>query len=277
MRVLLLLALLVVSAASCSVNILEEFADKESNEALLVEAKIQINKRQWQAAINLFNDMTPAFLAQRDVVVLHASAYGGLCGIDFLSLTDAISNMGTSNLLEVLLAEMKGAGAAAYNACNTAEDLLLSNLPASAARTEDENLLVALISLGKMGSILAEDATLDSDDDGVVETTWGGCSATSESLTVARLQEFAFSTVKAIDAISNQSTIGGVFPSGICSLAPPFDTVCAADDPSDFDATLQPLFRGLIREDSDNLGLNRNSDTPCVGGSPFNSVNCVCN
>ncbi|MEO0335316.1 MAG: hypothetical protein AAF202_02925, partial [Pseudomonadota bacterium] len=50
-------ALIVFSTASCSVNILDPFAKKDTDQALLDEAKIEINKGSYSDAIDLFDEM----------------------------------------------------------------------------------------------------------------------------------------------------------------------------------------------------------------------------
>lgn len=266
-----------IASSSCSVNILQEFGESTTNEAYLEEAKVKIDLGLYQDAIDLFDLMTTEFLAERDVVVLHASAYAGLCGVNFLNFVNAIANMGATNLLPTLLNTMKAATATEYAACDAAEDLILAGLPVVTSRTDDENLFAAVVSLAKMGAILAEDSALDSDNNGTVQAAWSGCTAppagTGSPLAVAKLQEFGFSTVTAISALSNQSVITGTFPSTVTTAI----DALGIDAPSDVEAvTAQPLFRGMIREDSDNIGFNLNSVVTCAGPAPDNSANCAC-
>ena len=67
--------LIMLSISACN-NILEPFAT-ESDESLLADAKIHMDKYEWDLAIAKFADMSENFLTGRDVKLIHASAYAG--------------------------------------------------------------------------------------------------------------------------------------------------------------------------------------------------------
>ncbi len=82
-NVTFILFFVLVANLSCSVNILESFADPTTNEALEVDAKKLINKGDYLGAIAKIDKMTSSYRSGRGVVGLRAQAYAGICGLDF--------------------------------------------------------------------------------------------------------------------------------------------------------------------------------------------------
>ena len=78
-RTLFLATILLLANASCSVNILENFADKETNGAYYNEAVKMINNADYDGAITEIAKMKGSYATSDAVISLKASAYTGRC------------------------------------------------------------------------------------------------------------------------------------------------------------------------------------------------------
>lgn len=272
-----LVAFLVLSNLNCTVNILESFANKETNEAYLVEAKRLINDGDYDGALNKLALITGAFAADRSVITLKASAHAGKCGLNFLSFVEAFQNLGTSSIMQFLLAHFVSGTAAKIDSCISAEDLVES-IGSISERTDDENLLLALISFAKIGTVLS--LYTDSDDNGTVDGGYDTCavgaSRVAGNMTTADVRQVGTGITL---AVANIGALAGVIDLGgdeladinaACSvlngLAPALN-FCTITDPTAFTADHLRAIRGLLRETSDGIGLKT-----CVGGVAA----CVC-
>jgi len=175
----LVLALLTCGLISCSGNILKEFAKTDTDEALLIEAKIHMNNSEWAQAIATFGKMSTAFAARREIKLQEAKAYAGSCGVDLLSMADSLSkNLGTGRMLNILMGAMVGSTQAQADDCITAESLITGIAGNAANRTTEENTTVAFIAFGKVGAILAAFAD-DADGNATVDADFNGCDSTA--------------------------------------------------------------------------------------------------
>lgn len=252
---------------SCTVNIMEEFGDPLSDEALLFEAKQLINAGSYTAAVAKFADMTPEFLADREVKIIHASAYAGVCGVDFLDITAALDGLGATRVFVWLVSTFTGGSAAKQTACVAAETLIKSIGTYGADRTPDENLLMAFVGLAKMGAVLSRYGDI-APADGTADVGFDPCQIAQ--LPSADAKEIATGFNIAMDALENigSSTVGSGALTGVttvCSNLPPgYLPLC--DDPpqvatGDIDASEELGIRTIINEDQDvGLGTNCSGD-----------------
>jgi hypothetical protein len=249
---------------SCSVNILENFADKNSNEALFVDAKANINNGDYDAALAKFDQMTGSYLTDRHIILWKATAYGGKCGFRTLKFIEDFAAVGsTTRMFPFLVSEFKGGSPERIDACIAGEHLVES-IADIGSRTADENLLLALLSFAKMGNVLS--LYTDSDpQDGVADTGVDPCldaRATRPTLGVAGdfydadLREFGTGLTLAaanLAAVSSSVDFGADAFSGVPALP-------AVYDPTGFSAAELLAIQSLIKEDSA-VGLGTN----CTG------------
>jgi hypothetical protein len=269
---------------SCSVNALEGFSDKYSNDALFVDAKMQINKGNFDSALSKISDMSPDFQARREVRMLAASAYGGKCGINFLEVVTGLTDLGTTRLFPFLLDQFRGGSPATIDACLAAENIIES-IGAVGARNTDENLFLAIVSLAKMGKVLSY--YLDADQDGTTETfgTVDPCLRARGARTggpfdgdffPADLREFGSGLtlfLQNISALAGQIDLGSgsvtdvtAACADLAGINPSYD-FCSVTDPAAFTADHLQALVTLLNEDSV-LGLGSN----CTG----DVTACVC-
>ena len=267
------MVLVLATLPSCTVNILETFGDPTTDEALLFDAKELLDAGSYTAALAKFSEMTPEFLAEREVKILHASAYAGLCGVDFLNITEALASLGATRIFVWLVSTFPGGDATKQANCILAEDKIKSIGALGTNRTADENFLMAFVGIVKMGVILSRygDTT---PADGTADAGFDPCSGAA--IPSADAKEIATGFNIVVDALSNigGSTVGSDVVTAVAtvcaSLPPPYAGLCAAPAQvltTDIDATEEQGIRTIINEDQD-IGLGSN----CAG----DAAACAC-
>jgi hypothetical protein len=285
-RKIILSLVLAFGTLSCSVNILSEFADTTSDEAIYFAAKDLISQRNYDGALAKFALLSPAYAARRDVLLQWATAYGGNCGIETVPLIQALSTLGTAptaRLFEWLLDYFSASVVTATTqlaACISAESTIKLIGASGSSRDDDENLFMVLISFAKMGKLMAIYA--DSvDSDGTVDPAFDPCA--TPAVGVANSKELATGFFNAYDSLSSLTsvTIGGgqltnlvTSIDGFCGGAPPID-ICPV--------TAQLSIAGVTNADEKALKtmVAENSFvglgvTTAVGACPGDYANCNC-
>lgn len=272
-RSIFLLGLVFCTALpSCSVNILETFADTQTDAALFFDAKMRINNGDYTGALGQFSLMSSAYLDRREVKGVHASAYAGVCGVDFLDMVDALANLGSTRIMIWLMSTFQGGNATKQNACIQAETLIKEIGTLGASRTADENLLMAMVGFAKMGAIISRYGDI-APADGAVDGGFDPCNvgalpspdakeiATGFNITMDALENIGSSTIGA-GALTDVTTACGFLPVGylpLCDDPPQVDT-------TDIDANEEKGIRSLINESQD-VGLGT-----CTG----DAAACAC-
>lgn len=278
-----LAALISAVSLSCSVNVLETFADKNSDEAKYIEARKLVNAGEYEAALLKIAEMGDTYAAKREVKMLKASAYGGQCGFTFLSFVKDISNMGSTLLLPFLTGAFEGGTPERIDACRAAEDVV-NSIGAVADRSSDENMFMVLVSFAKIGNILSLYA--DENQNGVPDTAAdNGGAAFDPCLETPRatrptgpvngdwynddLRELGTGIT---NALSNIGAVAGTVDLGndsldaitnacasLAALNPAYD-FCSITDPADFTTNQLKGIKSLLKE-STVVGLGTN----CTG------------
>lgn len=259
---------MLASSLSCSVNILQTFGNTTSNKALYEDAQIAINKGDYTGALDKISKMTGAFPSTAAVLELKASAYGGLCGFNFLNFVTAFQGIGTQNLFKFLLANFNAASATYIDNCILAQSTIQS-IGAVGVRTTDQNLFLALIEMGKIGNILsyyADPTHTGSATAGFNPCTVGGSRSLGGSITDSDAREIGVGisiAAENLNAISGSVSLGsGSLTSinSLCSALPAAYNFCSVTDPTALTASEVKGVLSLIKE-STVIGLGAN----CTG------------
>lgn len=261
----LLCAFILVGNLNCSVNVLEIFADKTTNEALYVDAQRLMNSGDYEGVLAIIDSMTDDFETTRKVVTLKASAYAGLCGFEFLPFVESLSNMGSTRLFPLLLSHFRGGSTVAkIGYCRTAEDLVES-IGTISERTNDENILLLMISFAKMGVVLSYYADVDQDGtvtpgydvcaDGGATRTAGGAIAEDDIREFGTGLTLAMTNISAVSASIDLGDSSLTAISDACTdlaAIPPGGTYdfCSVTDPAAFTTEHLQAIRSLLKEDS---------------------------
>lgn len=242
----------------CSNNFLSESAQRDTPEAIIFEAEKLLNQRLYSEAITQIETLGATDLARRDVVALRASAYAGRCGLDFISLVQSLQNVSvTDSLFEILLTALKSA--TAYTDCRSAEDLIESIAASAGSRTTNENLLMAFISLAKIGAVLAVDA--DTDNDGVANAGYNACTAAG-GLDDTQAGEIGTAIAHAAQSLSGITGIADTVSSNLTTLCGLLAGACTIVDPAGFSALQLHAIR-TAAHDSGSLGLGTQPGVVC--------------
>jgi hypothetical protein len=261
MAILMLIAM-AMATASCGQNAFLESAKRDSDAALLFEAQKLMNKSQWTEAIEKLQLMSVTGRAKRDSKAALASAYAGRCGLNLIAFADAVANA-SGNLFPVFLSVMRSSDSQDISDCISAETTLLSINEDAAARTANENMLMAFVGWAKIGAILAVEA--DTNDDGSADGGWDAC-----TLSASLKGEIGTGLTISVASLAQTGTsVGGTLSSSINSicttLGPSFD-FCSITDSSAFT--------------SDQLraigALTKSTDQPGVGTCAGNVNTCIC-
>ncbi len=263
-----------VLLTACSSNILEDFADTDSTEAKIAAINDLIDARSFDAALTEFNTLSAADQAVRANQVLLAQIYAGQCGMDFLGLSEDITQIGTSTLMVALMAAFPGAVAADVTACINAEATILGIDTSGANRTTKENLLMAYIAWAKIGVILSQYA--DTDDTGTVDGAFDPCQV--GDLPQTQAQHVATGIANMLDGLGNigSSGVGSDQLTGINAVCTVIEGVdpnynfCNSKQVTDVTAQQEQGIRSAIL-DATNIGLGANG---CA--SDFGTPGCVC-
>lgn len=237
---------------SCSVNILEEFGDTETDFAKYIEAQKLVSKTSYVEAINVIGTISDEYQARADVKTLLASAYAGRCGLDFLNfVVNEISNIGSTRLYPFLMSNRASLGVTADNQsfCSTAISLLQEIGATGAVRSDDQNIFMAAVSFIQIGVILSK--TADTDNDGTLDGTFDACSSGNISDTDIDAYGAALMiALESVQAVSNPAFGGDQVTviANLCTLIGDPD-ICSKTDGS-FDATERNALRSLIKEDN---------------------------
>lgn len=238
----------------CSVNIFENFGDKTTDAALLESAKSLIDTGDYSGALQEFAAMSPEYRSRRGVVPYYASAYAGRCGLNALTLISDIDNIGATRIFPFLMDEYPSGTPAEETDCANAEDLMETIDVTATNRTDDENLLMAMIGLSKMGVVLSQFA--DTDANGTVDAGFDPC--TAAALPDADVRQFGSSLSRSLGSLSalTSTSFGGSSMADLTSVctdlatyAPSYD-FCSVTDPADFTADQIKGIRSVINESS---------------------------
>lgn len=253
----------------CTQNAFKELAKTDTDAALLFEARKEMNSSRWDQAITLMNRMSATARADRSTKAVMASAYAGRCGLNLIRLAEQIANSSGQNFLSLLVYTFRGSSGTSIADCQQAESLLLSISANPAARTADENVMLAFIDFSKIGAILSTYS--DSDGDGTADPTFDSCN--TAHLPNAMLREVGTGLTLAVSALSaSGGSIGSALSSSVtsacsnlASIDPSYD-FCSITTPAGFSVDQVKALGGLVKS-TDNPGLGT-----CNGGLS----SCVC-
>jgi hypothetical protein len=261
-----------LASLSCS-NVFTELAVKDTDRAKLFAANQYVDESNWTQAIATIGTMTAEMQASRDVQVLLASAYAGRCGVDSLSILDHMTNLGSDLLFGALMSVMANSSQSTLADCIQAETILKA-IGDESARTVNENLLMAILELGKIGAVLNIKGDIDGDNQYTSsgDSSFDPCTDASlppsdTATDKASADEIVYSlAVASLSLTAAGGSIGGDSATAIAALCTAGIPCSSLTQPSDVQSAHRTLIRGAIRENQ-NVGLKI-----CSG----NAVLCAC-
>jgi hypothetical protein len=167
---------IIFTCASCS-NLFKLAANKETDKALLYEAKKLIDEQKYTNAITYLNQLSPTFAADNKVRITFASAYAGACGMEFITFFGNIKG-GISGAFYKLFMNLFTNRTSDSSYCILAEKKIKEIGANATARDtvtgeKEANFFMAILAMAKAGSILRNKADLD--NDGIKDASFDVC------------------------------------------------------------------------------------------------------
>jgi len=258
-----ILILLLAMSAGCR-NMLHETAKKDTAAARFYEAKLKMNELDYSGAITILQSLGPTFLAQRHVALVYASAYSGRCGLNFVSLLDALEGIGAaSSMFSFFMA---------YSANGTDEKILdcvfaesvLNALGDQTQRLPDENILMGMSSITKVGTVLSRYA--DSDADGAADAGFDHCDLTDfPDDAVREIGTGIAQSILSITAVASDiagDTLAEI--TDICALDPALNVFCTTTDKNTYSANEVRVLRAILASTNQGIGACPGDFTACI-------------
>ena len=257
----LLIGCAAILLAACSGNLLSSVADTTSDAALFFDAEVAISAKNYGSAVTIIESMTATGQTARTVRLLKATAYGGLCGFEFLGLLQDLSDGGSTRLFATLLSSMKAADATALTNCQLAFDEVQLISTTAASRTSDENIFMTVLGLATVGVVLENGA--DSGNDGVADS-YDHCAAFTDAQLNSMVAGVA-ETVSSISALGG--SIAGIDVSSLTTACTALGALsfCDSIDPNAVTADERQGMKGLIGSDQ-SVGVGGSNNAGCAAG-----------
>lgn len=259
--------LLLFNLMGCNKNILEETAKTDTTQARFYEAKLQMNDGNYTTAIQILDSLGPSFLAQREVALVYASAFSGRCGLNFVNLLTQLDSVGSASTLFVFLMNLFPEGTDSKIGDCVISESTLNTIGVYSARTADENILMGLSSITKVGTVLSRYA--DTDGDGSADAGFDHCDLTDFPDNAVR--EIGTGIANAILSINqvgsavSTDTLSEIL--AICGMNPNLNVFCTTTDKTAYTATEVTFLRSILASTGEGIGA------PTCPGS---FITCIC-
>ena len=93
----------------CTGNVLRELADKNTDDALLFDAKTAVNTQNYDEAINILTlRLSSSGQLKSEARSILASAYAGKCGLNFLEFVDGLAAAPTGSAFSLVSSPFVG-------------------------------------------------------------------------------------------------------------------------------------------------------------------------
>ena len=248
---------------SCK-NVLQSTANKGTPEAILYQAKLELNEKDYATAIRLLETLETSFLSRRDVALIYASAYSGRCGLEFIPFVEALSSIGSNSLFPFLMETFVEGTDENIEDCQFSESILM-NLGDHTQRLSDENILMGFSSLTKVGTILSR--YFDLDGDGIADAGADHCDDTDfPEAFVREIGTGMANAILSINAVASDISSDALADiTSYCNMDVNLNVFCTNTDPTSYTALEVRALRQLVGSSDLGVGTCGNfTDLACV-------------
>lgn len=181
-RSFFILCMSLVLTTSCGQpNVLTEYSNTDSDEALYLDAKNKMDEFDWDGAITIMTTrLSESYRDRTDVKTSLMHAYGGKCGISFFDFVNTLKDVSSTEVFKFTLQLFKEQ-TVDVEACDNAIATLRTIGATAAERTSDQNLFAAILGLTRMGTTLHARFDTESSGlgDGNADAGWNSCEVSS--------------------------------------------------------------------------------------------------
>lgn len=236
-----------ILAVGCSKNILNELADKNTDDALLFDARTYVNAQNYQAAIDIIMlQMSAGARAKTDAREVLASAYAGKCGLNFIDYTDRLAKASSGSAFVLVSSPFVGVAVNPPSCLQSLQTLDL--IGTTATRNNRQNSFAAVVGMVLMGSA----ARFYTDNnpvngDGIADAPNISCAITDPQIDNVILgyaymsQNFAALSAATIGGSSSTTISGSI---AVCSQFA--GAACTNTDPAQISPAMRDTMRDLM-------------------------------
>ncbi len=230
----------------CSNNILSELGSKNSDDALIFDAKTAVNAQLYDSAINIITlkvSVSGQLKVQAREVL--ASAYAGKCGLNFINYTSGLATATTGSAFR--LASAPFVGIPVLPASCLASLLTLDLIGPNAQRTLNQNAFASVVGMVLMGSATRfYTDNIPVNGDGVQDAVNISCGLTNAQIDNVILgyayMAQNFSALSGQIGASSSTTISG----SITTCTAIAGSSCSNTDPTQITTQMRDTMRKLL-------------------------------
>ncbi len=232
--------------AGCSENVFDDIAQPNTPAAVYYQAKLSMNSGNYNTAIQLLDSLGATFLAQRDVALVYASAYSGRCGLNFVNLLTQLGSISTAPSIFLFFMRNYPSGTDAKITDCVFSETTLNTFGSHTLRSADENILMGLSSLTKVGTVLSRYA--DTNNDGVADAGFDHCDVTDfPDDAVREVGTGIANAILSISAVSSTISTGTLTRiTTVCGYAPQLNAFCTNTNKSSYSAMEVSALRSIL-------------------------------
>lgn len=255
--------------SSCAQNnLFSEFAAKNSDEALLFDAKVFINQQRYNEAIDVvLNKMSASGQQKVEAREVLASGYAGKCGLNFLDYTSRLASANSGSAFVLMSAPFVGITVSPADCLTSLQTLDL--IGTKAQRTASQNAFAAVVGMVLLGS--ATRFYTDNNPvggDGVQDVVGVSCTLTNAQIDNVILG-YAYMALN-FDALSS-SQIGSSSSSTISNSVTVCNSLagssCTNTDPALITTQMRDTMKDLMNTVDYGVGLANGSNPVLIPAS----------
>lgn len=218
---------------SCG-NPYTRFSNQSSSAAIYEEALKSFNNSDWVTAIQKFEQLDAAYLAQRDVRYNYAKALAGRCGYDFIGFAASLASadLGGATFMQFMLSPW-GNKLVLPSYCSLAE-AQMRLLWATYTPNTSEQFFMTFLSLAKIGAYLRSKADIAENSglgDGVTDAGFDSCDD-ADTITTLVDDEIAEVITGLGNFLINFGAVGSAISSSLTSTTDDLATACGVLNPN---------------------------------------------
>jgi hypothetical protein len=259
---------LIILTASCSQNYLKELSDKNSDDAIIYDAKVAVNEQNYDHAIELLTQrLSAGSQTKAEAREVLAGAYAGKCGLNFLTFIDGLANAVSGSIFRLVSNPFIGVDVDANYCLDSLQTLDLIGAPD--ARTTNQNAFASIVGMVLMGAS-TRSYTDDSPvgGDGNQDSVGISCGLTNSQIDNIILGfGYMSQNITAISASQIGSISSNTILQAIAACTALAGSSCEITNPSAINNSLRDVFKDLLNTTQYGIGAADGSNPLLIPSS----------